>query len=59
MSNSSDKDSKPDIIDNHLSFISQHVQSLKSEAQSIKLDAIIEMIIKKTTFQYIVSKKLS
>ena len=49
--------SKPKTIDNHLSFVSKNVQSLSSEAHSINLDAIVEMMIK-TTFQYIVFNKL-
>ena len=42
----SDTYSKPKTIDNHSSFVSQNVQSSRSEAQSINLDAIIEMMIK-------------
>ena len=33
---------KSDIFDHHISFISQNVQSLRSDSQSINLDAIIE-----------------
>ena len=41
-SNSSNESSLPKINDQHLYFISQNVQSLRSEAQCINLDAIIE-----------------
>ena len=46
ISKPSDTFTKPQIIDNYLSFISQNVQSLRSETQSINLDAIIEMMSK-------------
>ena len=38
----------PHIIDQHISFMSQNVRSLRSETQRINLDAIIEIMIKKT-----------
>ena len=56
MSNSSAKHSKPNIIDNNLSFISQNVQSLKSEAKSINLDAVIEMMIKNNITVYCIQE---
>ena len=56
ISKTSDTYSKPKTIDNHLSFVSQNFQSLRSEAQSINLDATIEMMIKNNISIYFIQK---
>ena len=56
MFNSSAKHSKPNIIYNNLYFISQNVQSLRSEAQSINLDERIEIMTKNNILVYCIQE---
>ena len=56
MSNPSTEHSRPYIIDQHLSFISQNVQSLRREAQSINLDERIEIMTKNNILVYCIQE---
>ena len=47
---------KHDILDHHISFISQNVQSLRSDSQSINLDAIIEVMKKNNISIYCIQE---
>ena len=47
---------KSDLFDHHISFISQNVQSLRSDSQSINLDAIIEVMKKNNISIYCIQE---
>ena len=46
------------IIDQHISFMSQNIRSLRSKTQRINLDAIIDIMIKKTNLCILYSRNM-